>query len=61
MCACVSSEEKAEEYGTRHQEAVKVFNSLLAQDSLADPIKLVQEVLEKCFDMQDLQSEVSKH
>ena len=45
-------------YGTRHQEAVKIFNALLSQESLADPIKQVQEVVQKCFDMEDLQSEV---
>ncbi len=53
------TEEKDELYGTRHQEAVKIFNALLSQDSLADPIKQVQEVIQKCFDMPDLQSEVS--
>ena len=52
------SEEKEDRYGTRHQEAVKIFNALLSQDSMADPIKQVQEVVQKCFDMQDLQSEV---
>ena len=55
MC---SAEEKEDQYGTRHAEAVKIFNSLLSQDSLADPIKQVQEFLLKCFDMEDLQSEV---
>jgi myosin X len=50
--------EKEELYSTRHGEAVKIFNSLLSQDSLADPIKQVQEILQKCFDMEDLQSEV---
>ena len=50
--------EKEVVYGTRHAEAVKIFNSLLSQDSLADPIKQVQEILQKCFDMEDLQSEV---
>ena len=54
------SEDKEERYGTRHQEAVKIFNALLSQDSLADPIKQVQEVVQKCFDMQDLQSEVNR-
>ena len=50
--------EKEEQYSTRHGEAVKIFNSLLSQESLADPIKQVQEILQKCFDMEDLQSEV---
>ena len=54
----VCAEEKAMVYGTRHQEAVKIFNALLSQESLADPIKQVQEVVQKCFDMEDLQSEV---
>jgi len=54
----VITEEKANMYGTRHLEAVKIFNALLAQESLADPIKQVQEVMQKCFDMGDLQSEV---
>ena len=66
-CQCVTylillltlTGEKEELYGTRHQEAVKIFNALLSQDSLADPIRQVQEVVEKCFDMQDLQSEAS--
>ena len=53
-----SAEEKEEQYGTRHQEAVKIFNALLSQENLADPIKQVQSVLQKCFDIQDLQSEV---
>ena len=52
------AEEKEALYGTRHQEAVKIFNALLAQESLADPIKQVQEVVQKCFDIEDLQSEV---
>ena len=52
------SEEKDAIYGTRHQEAVKIFNALLAQDSLADPIKQVQDILQKCSDIEDLQSEV---
>ena len=52
------AEDKEDRYGTRHHEAVKIFNALLSQDSLADPIKQVQEVIQKCFDMQDLQSEV---
>ena len=55
---CVCAAEKGELYSTRHGEAVKIFNSLLSQDSLADPIKQVQEILQKCFDMEDLQSEV---
>ncbi len=53
------SEDKDDVYGNRHQEAVKIFNALLAQDVTGDPIKLVQDILEKCFDIQDLQSEVS--
>ena len=52
------AEEKDEKYGTRHQEAVRIFNGLLAQENLADPIRHVQEILQKCFDIQDLQSEV---
>lgn len=52
------TEEKEELYGTRHQEAVKIFNALLSQENLADPIKQVQSVIQKCFDVQDLQSEV---
>ena len=52
------TEDKDEQYGTRHQEAVKIFNALLSQENLADPIKQVQSVLQKCFDIQDLQSEV---
>ena len=55
---CVCAAEKEQLYSTRHGEAVKIFNSLLSQDSLADPIKQVQEILQKCFDMEDLQSEV---
>ena len=54
------TEEKMNIYGTRYQEAVKIFNALLAQESLADPIKQVQEVMQKCFDIEDLQSEVRK-
>ena len=53
------AEEKDALYGTRHQEAVKIFNALLAQESLADPIKQVQDILQKCFDIEDLQSEVT--
>ena len=47
-------------YGSRHQEAVKIFNNLLSQETLADPIKLVQNILNTCFDIIDLQSEVCK-
>ena len=54
------AEDKEELYGTRHQEAVKIFNALLSQENLADPIKQVQSVIQKCFDIQDLQSEVRK-
>ena len=46
-------------YGTRYQEAVKIFNSLLSLESLADPIKEVRDILQKCSDIQDLQSEVN--
>ena len=56
----LTTEEKEEQYSTRHGEAVKIFNSLLSQDSLADPIKQVQEILQKCVDMEDLQSEVNR-
>ena len=52
-------DKKDEEYGTRHQEAVKIFNALLSQETLADPIKVVQNILYTCFDIVDLQSEVS--
>lgn len=38
---------------------MKIFNALLSQENLADPIKQVQSVIQKCFDIQDLQSEVS--
>ena len=41
--------------GTRHQEAVKIFKALLAQESLADPINQVLVVMQKCFDTEDLQ------
>ena len=54
-----STEDKEDLYGTRHQEAVKIFNALLSQENLADPIKQVQSVIQKCFDIQDLQSEAS--
>lgn len=54
------TEEKDMEYGTRHQEAVKIFNNLLSQETLADPIKLVQNILSTCFNIADLQSEVRK-
>ena len=37
---------------------MKIFNALLAQESLADPIRQVQDVVQKCFDIEDLQSEV---
>ena len=33
--------------GTRHQEAVKIFKALLAQESLADPINQVLVVMQK--------------
>ena len=52
------ADDKEAVYGTRHQEAVKIFNALLAQESLADPIRQVQDVVQKCFDIEDLQSEV---
>ncbi len=45
-------------YGSRHQEAVKIFNGLLSQETLADPISLVRNILETCYDITDLQSEV---
>ncbi len=50
---------KEETYGSRHQEAVKIFNGLLSQETLADPITLVRNILETCYDITDLQSEVS--
>lgn len=52
--------EKDNLYGSRHQEAVKIFNALLSQETLADPIKLVQNILQTCFDIIDLQSEVQQ-
>ena len=45
-------------YVSRHQEAVKIFNGLLSQETLADPISLVRNILETCYDITDLQSEV---
>lgn len=54
----ICAEEKDAAYGTRYQEAVKIFNSLLSLESLADPIKEVQDILQKCFDIEDLQAEV---
>ena len=53
------AEENNALYGNRYQEAVKIFNSLLSLESLADPIKEVQDILQKCFDIEDLQSEVT--
>ena len=50
--------EKEALYGTIHQEAVLIFNALLTQECLADPIKQIQEIVQKCFDIEDLQSEV---
>lgn len=58
--SCLAGEKEAA-YGTRHQEAVKIFNSLLSLESLADPIKEVQDILQKCFDIEDLQAEVFMH
>ena len=55
---CYILENKDDEYGSRHQEAVKIFNALLSQETLADPIKVVQNILETCYDFEDLQSEV---
>ena len=52
------TEEKDAAYGNRYQEAVKIFNSLLSLESLADPIKEVLNILQKCMDIEDLQSEV---
>lgn len=52
------TEEKEKLYGTCHSEAVKIFNTFLIQDSMVYPVKQVQEILQKCIDVQDLQSEV---
>ena len=51
------SEEKDMVYSTRQAEAVKIFNALLSQECIADPIKVVQTILTKCYDIVDLQSE----
>lgn len=59
MHGLIVAEEKDVLYGSRYQEAVKIFNSLLSLESLADPIKEVRDILQKCFDIQDLQSEVN--
>ncbi len=59
MHGLIIAEEKDGLYGSRYQEAVKIFNSLLSLESLADPIKEVRDILQKCFDIQDLQSEVN--
>ena len=45
-------------YGTFYQEAVKIFNTFLIQNSMTDLLKLVHNVLQTCFDIEDLQSEV---
>lgn len=58
MSVAVVTGKKDAQYGSRHQEAVKIFNNLLSQETLADPIKLVQNILNTCFDIVDLQSEV---
>ena len=52
------TEEKEKLYGTRHSEAVKIFNTFLCQDSMTYPVKQIQEILQKCIDIQDLQPEV---
>ena len=33
---------KGKGYGTFHEEAVRVFSSLLEQESIADPIPVIQ-------------------
>lgn len=33
---------KGKDYGTFHEEAVRVFSSLLEQESIADPIPVIQ-------------------
>jgi len=53
-----SSRAKGKGYGTFHEEAVRVFNSLLEQESIADPIPVIQGILQTCQDLKPLRDEV---
>ncbi|XP_073237058.1 unconventional myosin-X-like isoform X2 [Porites lutea] len=53
-----SSRAKGKGYGTFHEEAVRVFSSLLEQESIADPIPVIQGILQTCQDLKPLRDEV---
>ncbi|PFX28678.1 Unconventional myosin-X [Stylophora pistillata] len=53
-----SSRAKGKGYGTFHEEAVGVFSSLLEQESIADPIPVIQGILQTCQDLKPLRDEV---
>ena len=49
---------KAREYDTLHAEAVNAFNTLLNHELLSDPIQITQSVINTCYDVEDLRSEI---
>ncbi|EDO44785.1 predicted protein [Nematostella vectensis] len=53
-----SSRVKGKDYGTFHEEAVRIFNSLQEQESLGDPIPVIQGILQTCQDLKPLRDEV---
>jgi len=52
---------KGKGYGTFHEEAVRVFSSLLEQEAIADPIPVIQGILQTCQDLKPLRDEVGFH
>ncbi|CAB3995226.1 Unconventional myosin-X, partial [Paramuricea clavata] len=45
-------------YGTFHEEAIRIFSSLQEQESVADPIPVIQGILQTCHDLKPLRDEV---
>ncbi|XP_046839992.1 unconventional myosin-X-like isoform X2 [Xenia sp. Carnegie-2017] len=45
-------------YGTFHEEAIRIFSSLQEQESIADPIPVIQGILQTCHDLKPLRDEV---
>ncbi|XP_065839578.1 unconventional myosin-X-like [Oscarella lobularis] len=53
-----SPKAKSRGYGTLQEEALRIFNSLQDQESVGDPIPVIQGILQTCFDLPQLRNEV---
>ena len=61
VCLCTScwvAGAKTKGYGTRQEEAVQLFGSLIQAESISDYVPVIQGILQTAFDLPDMKSEV---